>query len=206
MLRPYVRRADPGRISDFRFEVEKRFKWPEGSFKERVADNNVRQMLITSGRPDMSRAYEAAFKNKNLTSLCLYSGPFDPAGMDASSYGRLASHRLTKVGWLGTGDTDLRKRANIAGFREEYKDTLDLVSTFVFPHHGSIKNSDPANLVCDADAWIAAAEPVHRWKNTHPHPKLKQAAKKVGAVFKRVGSIPTQGYMEWFRLWPRRSP
>lgn len=201
-LRPYVRPADPAEIATFRREVECLFKWARGSFAAMIGLPGVRRMMVTKQRTKLAAAYRTAFGDKNLTSLCLYSGPVDPDAMDAIGVvPGLTAHDLTKIGWLGTGDAHLKDAGDIVALERAYGVDIDHTSTFVFPHHGSIKNSDPGRLVTDADHWVAAADPVHDWE--HPHWTLRRAVSAAGKNFHHVRSPPKTVFRERFIIQTR---
>lgn len=184
-LLPWVRGADPADVARFRARVETLFAWPVGSFGWQVQNTAVRKQMVTTKRTALARAYKEAFGDKNLTSLCLYSGLLNPTDARAIALTHdLPSDHLTKIGWLGTGDAHLKEPADIAAFRRGYGADLDLVSTYLLPHHGSIKNSDPADLIVDADLWVAAADPIHPW--AHPHWELQAAVAGMGRAFRHV--------------------
>lgn len=201
-LRPWVRRADPAAVAAFRVLVEQMFGWPTGTFEAHVREKAVRRQMVTSKRSQLAQAYRAAFSDKNLTSLCLYSGPLDPDRIDAMSYSNLDDHELTKIGWMGTGDAELRGSDAIAQFERGFDGDIDYASTFMLPHHGSIKNSDPRHLVSQADIYVAAADPVHHWP--HPHWALIGAAEANG-YFCHVRSWQNTALDEAFLLLPRAS-
>lgn len=201
-LRPYVQEGDLAAISIFRREVEDLFEWERGSFAMKIALPAIRKLMVTKKRTKLAAAYRTAFGDKNLTSLCLYSGPADPQATDASGFDPwLVAHDLTKIGWLGTGDAHLKEAADIAAFEQALGADIDHTSTFVFPHHGSIKNSDPGRLITDADHWVASADPVHDWE--HPHWTLRQAVSVAGRHFHHVRSPPQTLFRERFILQTR---
>jgi hypothetical protein len=198
-LRSYVKRADPRRLEAFRKRIEHAFGWSRGDFRAKVRDPAVRREMATAKRTAVARAYRTAFGDKNLTSLCVYSGPSDLHCAQA-----LAPHQdgrfATKIGWMGTGDADLRDPRALAEFRRAYGADLGRVATFLLPHHGSIENSDPTDPACDARTWVAAAEPGNpRWR--HPHPRLRDAVTKRGEIFRQVKSAPDHGHSETFWLF-----
>jgi hypothetical protein len=196
-LLPWVRPAAAADVASFRSMVETLFGWPKGTFGSKILDPAVRKQMVTSKRTKLAAAYKLAFADKNLTSLCLYSGPRDPRRLAATAITpRLGYHRLTKIGWLGTGDAHLKDRADIVAFRQAYAQDIDFVSTYLFPHHGSIENSDPSNLIVDADLWVAAADPIHPW--LHPHWKLERAVHRRGKMFRHVRASPATGATEVF--------
>jgi len=135
----------------------------------------------------LARAYGAIFgkANKNLTSMSLYSGPANPTETDGWTITpALQPHPETKIGWIGTGDTPLKDPGDISDFESFYSSEIRQVTTFMFPHHGSIENSDPGQLVSDAETFVAAADPPHAWE--HPSKQLCNAARFAGAAVEVV--------------------
>lgn len=196
-LLPWVRRADPAAIRAFRAKVETLFGWAAGTFDARVTEPSVRRQMVTKKRTRLTRAYREAFGDKNLTSLCLYSGPRYPDRTAAVSLmPRRPASRLTKISWMGTGDAHLKDSADIAAFRHGYGSDLAEVVTYLLPHHGSIENSDPGDLIVDADLWVAAAEPIHDWE--HPHWRLRAAVAAKHARFRQVKSLEATAVDEVF--------
>lgn len=198
-LRPYTRAAKPAEIAMFKAKVEEIFGWAVGTFGAESASTAVRRKMVTSHRTKLAAAYKAAFKDKNLTSMSLYSGPLEPASLDACCVTpSRGNHDLTKVGWMGTGDAHLKEASDRAAFKAAYAADLPLTATFVFPHHGSIENTDPAALISDADDWVAAADPIHPWE--HPHWRLYPAVSTKGGQFRHVRAAPATAFEEAFLL------
>jgi len=193
-LLPWVRPAASADVAAFRTKVETLFGWPAGSFATQVLKPAVRHQMAVTKRTKLAQAYKEAFGDKNLTSLCLYSGPRHPARTQAAALlPRLSNHPLTKIGWLGTGDAHLKDPGDIAAFKHGYAQDLAYVSSYLFPHHGSIKNSDPNDLIVEADLWVAAADPIHAWE--HPHWALQGAVAAMGKLFRHVrASVPTASH------------
>ena len=202
---PYVRTPDPADLAMFRTLVEVLFNWPSGSFATHIGDPGVRYKMVTKFREKMSAIYKAAFKDKNLGSMSLYSGPMDPDAVDALAYDPLLpTHDLTKIGWMGTGDAHLADPAERSAFTAFYGSDVDHVAGFTLPHHGAIKNSDPANLVGNADTYVAAADPIHDWE--HPHWSLQKAVFDMGRSFRHVRGWPATGFDEGFIVSPKSVP
>lgn len=90
--------------------------------------------------------------NQNGITLCMYSGPRH--GRRAHGYLLWPTHEPvsrhhwpdyewrwgTRVGWLGTGDAELRDPPLFEAFAAHYRDYSDAVDTLTIPHHGSIEN------------------------------------------------------------------
>jgi hypothetical protein len=201
-LLPWVRPADLPAITAFCREIESLFGWPPNSFYQRIYAVDVRKKMVTTLRQKVSKIYERTFSDKNLTSMSLYSGPLEPEGVDAVAvFPFLNQNEATKIAWLGTGDAHLRVPSEQVAFKRGFCDDLQYVSTFLFPHHGSIENSDPDKLITNADYWVASADPIHDWE--HPHWKLKQAVDKLHKQFRHVRSVEETGFAELFYIGPR---
>ena len=200
-LRPYTRAAKTSEIAAFKAAVEKIFGWGVGTFDLKAASPKVRRQMVTTKRTKLAKAYAQAFKDKNLTSMSLYSGPAEPDTLDAMSIEHgLGAHELTKVGWLGTGDAHLREASERKALEMGFAVDLPVTSTFVFPHHGSIENTDPDALVSEADNWVAAADPIHKW--AHPHWSLQKAVSDLGATFRHVRAHKETAFDEAYVLQP----
>jgi hypothetical protein len=178
-LKPWVKPANPLNVALFYDTAEQELGWDAGSFVSRMKNRIDRYNVVTSERTKLARAYTKAFTDKNLTSMCLYSGPAKPDTLEALTIEPfLPCSCKTKIGWMGTGDAHLKEDADIDQFEQFYQREIDYVSSFCFPHHGSIENSNPDRLVSNADNWIASADPIHNW--LHPHPSLFVSALEKG--------------------------
>lgn len=198
---PYARAADPAALATFRHLVEALFQWPTGTFDLHIGHPDVRKKMVTKMRTKMSSIYKTAFVDKNLGSMSLYSGPVAPASLDAMFWEPpLPAHPLTKIGWLGTGDAHLEDPAERAALLSFYGSDVVHASTVLLPHHGSIANSDPDNMIGSPDHYAAAADPIHTWQ--HPHWKLKQVAANAGIAFKHVRRWAATGFDEAFVIVP----
>ena len=198
-LRPYTRPAKPTEIAQFKAAVEVMFGWAAGTFDAKSGSIVERRKMVTTHRTKLAAAYKATFKDKNLTSMSLYSGPLEPDALEALSVTpHRDDHELTKVGWLGTGDAHLEDVADRTALEAAYAVDLPVTATFVFPHHGSIENTDPDALVSDADDWVAAADPIHDW--AHPHWSLFPAVEAKGGQFRHVRSASATAFEEAFLL------
>ena len=189
-LLPHVRPAPKDAIAAFEAAAEAQLGWPKGEFRRRIASIAVRENLVTKHRMKLARAYGAIFgkTSKNFTSLSLFSGPGNPNEADGWSITPcLSRNSETKIGWMGTGDAPLKSADDIAAFKQFYGEEMGLVVSFMFPHHGSIENSDPAQLVSDAYIYVAAADPRHAW--AHPSDALIFAVLNAG---KRVAPVQSQ--------------
>ena len=151
---------------------------------------------MTAGRSKLANAYKYAFGGKNITSMSLYSGP---ARLDEAVSVRFApwhgENDPARISWMGTGDAHLKETSEIDAFEAHFGSLIDSVSTFMLPHHGSIKNSDPNRLISNADEWVAAADPTDpTWK--HPHEELADEIDRRGKPLRRVKAAQSTAFFE----------
>lgn len=145
-------------------------------FEAKAADPAWLLVLVTQYGGALGEAYETV-ANLNVTSLCLYSGPVGGAleRYWEAQIGALAwrehGHRL---GWLGTGDADLKKLARREAFLAHYDHYLAETQTLLLPHHGSAHNFAPDLLDKVApELTVAAADAYSDWK--HPGSAVVQS-------------------------------
>ncbi len=82
-------------------------------------------------------------ENQNATNLSMFSGPiryvhlkrasFQPKGRDYAYW----CYREDRLGWLGTGDAELKKSAAYSSFESSFEKYLPNLDTVTVPHHGS---------------------------------------------------------------------
>lgn len=82
-------------------------------------------------------------ENQNATNLSMFSGPiryvhlmranFQPKGRDCGCW----CYREDSIGWLGTGDAQLKNSAAYSSFESSFKEYLPRLDTVTVPHHGS---------------------------------------------------------------------
>lgn len=136
-------------------------------------------------RKELADAYTTHFrKDRNLSSMCLYSGPVGPANATigvpveerswSHRHGRQRHHfygpgKLADmpISWLGTGDARLDQLKRRSAFESFYRSYLPRVETFMLPHHGSKHNLKAAFLQAHPQrTWVAA----YGKHNTYHHP------------------------------------
>jgi hypothetical protein len=199
VFKPYVRPCDQGRVSNFEREAERLLGWPWGSFRPAVADAAVRNRLVgnKASIKALATAYRLAFGDRNLTSLCVYSGP-QPA-----HHGRVLSFDLTKfglagkIGWLATGDVPLKDPAEARELLSHYQAQVDCVATFGLPHHGSVKNySSMVVAALRPQTCFVSAKPPKNWQ--HPHPAVMADVANQGAAGIHVDDTEASAFSEAF--------
>lgn len=202
MFKPYVRPADPSRVLDFEREVETRLGWRWGTFRPRVEDPSVREGLVRDKvqAKILAEAYKAAFGKRNLTSLCLYSGPSaEPTARPRLMVKLHASHceYVSKTGWLGTGDALLRKPQDVRAFLQHYLAQQASIATFGLPHHGAIANYSPTLVSMFTPAnCVVSAKPPRNWR--HPHPRVIADVVGQGAEAVHVTDADATAFDETF--------
>ena len=91
--------------------------------------------------------------NQNGITLCMYSGPrhkrIAHGYLGRWTYDPMSRHyfrdydwrwRAESIGWLGTGDAELREPPLFDAFATHYQDFIGSVDTLTIPHHGSREN------------------------------------------------------------------
>lgn len=185
LLKPYVRRTDPVIVAKFERAAEKKLSWTYGTFRNAVSDKAVRAELVRDVKKSaaLAAAYKSAVGNRNLTSLCLYSGPDATDNEPAPMMIRLGPDRCglaTRIGWLGSGDISLAAPADGQAFLDHYATELTAVTSFGLPHHGAKPNHSKHVLsVINPNICYASAKPPKNWQ--HPHPDVFADAQSIGA-------------------------
>ncbi|RAK63310.1 MBL fold metallo-hydrolase [Phenylobacterium kunshanense] len=185
ILAPYVDVEVSAERQSFIHTVANLLGLSPHEFEQMASDPHFLLLLITNCREELAAAYNAV-ANLNVTSLCLLSAPYE---VQAGSVWRLHRPNPTwafgyvrrgqKVGWIGTGDADLKKLARRKAFLDHYAARLKQIATLLLPHHGSAHNFHEELLdrirpmVC-----IAAADAFSTWQ--HPGARVIQAANSRG--------------------------
>lgn len=169
--------------------------------KARFRDHDERRRILTdrSLRAKLRKAYEIMIRRRsgradlNLSTMSLYSGPVPGQEFDSYSrlnwgsfagiqrYGARTRQQRRTVGWLGTGDADLRDDRRRAMFLDYFAHVLPEVRTLTIPHHGAAPNFHP-ELVERVQPRVAAIM-ADRYKNwQHPAAEVVQSLVSSGAL------------------------
>lgn len=126
--------------------------------KDELLKNISNSKWINNNYDELSLVYKKIGSNKqNSTSLCMFSGlsenirreintrisfcyknfKFPPPYYLNREYNALY---IRSIGWLATGDAELKNNIEFNNFSAHFKDHLDIVDTITIPHHGSIEN------------------------------------------------------------------
>ncbi|HEV2292831.1 MAG TPA: MBL fold metallo-hydrolase [Tepidisphaeraceae bacterium] len=130
-----------------------------------------------ANRRRLRGCYHVARIDVNAMSMSLYSGPSGTVLYDVrfalrrvdSEYRRSKDQR---VGWLGTGDADLRRDLYRGEFEGHFARVLGNVGTFTLPHHGSIHNFHPTLLELGPQYYVVSSRTGNRH---HPHRDVRRA-------------------------------
>lgn len=147
--------------------------------------------LVTKSQTELRRSYESlrGLRDRNDTSLCLYSGPA-VARQSFTAWRSRAGHAHperpevgcwnVRPGWLGTGDAPLKLPQEVQEFNLYYATRKQNVGYLALPHHGSRRNHNdlifdgfdsPPNCVLGADGLYG-----------HPHQEVLLSAARGGSV------------------------
>lgn len=124
-------------------------------------------------RATLADCYLVIRKNRNLTSMSLYSGPFKMLPDFACRWSLVTAsdHAGEEIGercgWVGTGDSDLRSTQRRRAFLRHYQGVLQYAQTMSLPHHGSRHNFSVDLLEDGPPVFVASAGESKRYG--HPH-------------------------------------
>lgn len=154
-------------------------------------------LRVDAKRSALAKLYNQHIrKDRNLTSMSLYSGPVNPVlSVSDASYRRFnADHHA--IAWIGTGDMHLDVNVRREGFETFHEKKLPLVTTFALPHHGARRNM-PTSFVSAhrGCTWVAAYGTQNPYK--HPDTHLMQVAGTWGAAVRVTQHCRTE-YRESF--------
>ena len=202
LFKPYIQASDAASVYAFERDAESRLSWSWGTFRDIVRDRNVRRDLV--GDPvkikALAGAYKAAFGDRNLTSLSLYSGPDEVPGRGGRLMLNLDPCELVwKIGWLGTGDAPLKSPKDARELLSHFSAQQASISTFSLSHHGSIHNYSPTVVAgLQPRICVASAKPPKNWK--HPHPAVMADVTSQGASAVHVDDTDDSSFDEAFAV------
>lgn len=196
-----------------RFHAEVREKFPEiHLLDDASADENNRRLLtvMQSGnlRRQLAECYAVVRKNRNLTSLSVYSGPirlgpgFRATYQLLTGYDRWPCAADAPCGWLGTGDANLKSAGRLRAWKRHYQEVAGLSSTMAIPHHGSRHNFSEDLLDPSIATYVASAGQDSQFK--HPDPEIKLMINSIDRPFLVVSEAPRSLLWELVTLQQRR--
>lgn len=200
IFKPYVRPAQPLTIDKFLDQAAKNLNLDLASAKARLFDTAQLKMLLSDEQAAkaLGDAYKTVFKSKNQTSLCVYAGPAaEPGRIDAWAF-CFDNHNYVRretIGWLGTGDLNIKPKIWVDRFLAHYAAEIDRTRVLQIPHHGSILNWNVDILDLKPRSCVVSAAPLNpNWK--HPSPIIVSQVKASGVEVRHV--TYAKSYQEGF--------
>lgn len=138
--------------------------------------------------------------NHNRVSMSVYSGPnSDPKQQHWSRVLpfplQFLFHRKGAVGWIGTGDAELKDHQVRGAWERSYRKFLPNLSTLLLPHHGSDRNFSPELLKYqDLACSIASAGDPSQY--SHPGVEVIESVRLQGRIFRHVSERPSTLFCE----------
>jgi len=155
-----------------------------------ISGSILKELLASRGlQARLKKCYREIKKEHNLVSMSLYSG-LAPASSGFERVFRhlfLCDHFLglhmccgSRVGWLQTGDADLKKAKRRKAFLDHYNKLIPEVGVFALPHHGSRYSID-GSLFHKLPVPILSFACAQKGSK-HPHLEVAEVAKRHGYV------------------------
>jgi hypothetical protein len=182
-LIPYVHAPSFKRMKAFEAALESEF----GSPLDKKAI--VAAMKSSTDLARLRDCYDALWKDHNLITMTLYSGPLNNSGARVwVTPQRLRNHWWEHhSGWMLTGDAHLNVPQRRTRFLKYYRQFMPFISVFMLPHHGSIHNhsSEVLDAMPELRIGYAAAGPNGYG---HPHSDVSDDVDgRPSARFHKVG-------------------
>ncbi|WP_294390567.1 MBL fold metallo-hydrolase [uncultured Sphingomonas sp.] len=185
VLIPHVHTPTATQIADFRKALLAAFVTLD---LKKISD----EARTPEGRAKLRDCYEAFWRDHNLVSMTLYTGPVTGTHLHAyvarsHGYRYRHHHYFEATGWLLTGDAHLDQRGRRDRMLQRYSPILRHIGVLLLPHHGSAANwhDELLTRLPHVALGLAAAGP-----NTygHPHRRVKDALWWHHKQFYRVGT------------------
>lgn len=138
-----------------------------------LLDQLSNQSWIAAHHNKIKSCYVSIFSKQNPTSLCMFSGPhynyhlYDARTSNLSWLRHRHWYRREVIGWLGTGDAELKDPAAFLAFNKHFGKIIAQVLTVSIPHHGSIGNYHPGLGQIGFQHVITSNHKIH---SHHPSP------------------------------------
>lgn len=194
LLAPYIDPVLRATQATFIRALAGSLKTTSTALRAQLADPAYVLNLLAKRESELRDAYRRVARDLNITSMCLYSGlPRHFRTTAPTTYkarlGRWSMEhpRVNKLGWLGTGDADLKHYRRRQAFLRHYGTLLEEVISLTLPHHGSEGNFHPEliersrPLIC-----VASADSFGTWR--HPGSGVVQSVANFGNTVQTVTS------------------
>lgn len=202
IFKPYVRPQNQVVIDAFLAEAATELNKTPDEVEAMLFDPEGLKVLLTSDDDTkaLGDAYKTVFKSKNNTSLCIHAGPApQPNRQNAWAFcsDDHAYVRRETIGWLGTGDLDIKAKIWVDRFLDHYAAEKDRTRVLQIPHHGSIHNWHVDALTMNPRSCVVSASPSNpTW--IHPDPTIVAQVAATGARLRHV--TYKRRYLEGFIL------
>lgn len=215
-LVPHVDPAPAVRLQKFENELRSVLSLPPG--QPITALGLAAALRSTSERKRLRDCYEnilpgGSSRCHNRVSMSLYSGP--PQGGLESSWnycivglpgawphrwfraGRTPWHQgeARAVGWLGTGDAELRMAKALKAWQDRYLQFGEQVGTLLLPHHGATGNFHP-DLLQFPNLALCVASAGKPSPYRHPGQSVVDEILNRGIAFRHVSQQAQSGVQE----------
>jgi len=185
LFAPYAHRPSNARFHAFKAELTRNF----GSAHLSKVINAARS---GAGRDRLRLCYDQVWRDHNLVSMALYAGPINkptwPSRVTRNSgpYFRSFETRVGELGWLSTGDFQLKSQRRRSAFLRYYSPFLERVDALVLPHHGAHGNFDSSALAGMSNLSLGLASAGSDGRYGHPSLDVEEAVQRHGASFHHV--------------------
>lgn len=168
---------EKSQISKFKKTVESTFSKSIPTDAQQLQQFCFSLLQSRSLRDDLQKCYEKIRKDINLTSMSLYSGPLRQSwlALDSTYPAWIIEDG---IGWIGTGDANLKTKSRRKAFLKHYRPVLPFTLTVTLPHHGSRANFDPELLTMGNIVFVASAGFYSQYD--HPHDDVREAVIAAG--------------------------
>lgn len=203
ILAPYVDPTIAAKRDRFMQNLSAKRKMEVPDLEGKLSSTEFISKLVHDHAKDLREAYEelGTKETVNISSLCLYSGPWWNAKNTHWCICRTVGRQhlvpdFGNVAWLGTGDAGLKTTSRRESFVEHYKAHLPKVGTLTIPHHGSAENfSEDLLAQVNPDISVIAAAAYRGWY--HPATSVVQSIASSGGIQATVTSDPKSEVEEY---------
>ncbi|MEN0653400.1 MULTISPECIES: MBL fold metallo-hydrolase [Hyphobacterium] len=209
---PHVKPIDPSRLQAFRAALARELSLELAHLDSLLSSPDELRDLLVNSRTKLRDAYKAISSDLNVTSLSILSRPYEDPEKFLWNVDVDHPHRwplgcwccrdtlLSAIGWLGTGDADLKTVQEAQKFCDHYSVRGQSILTMTLPHHGSDHNFNPKLIEFFRPTFaVAPADEFANWR--HPGSGVVRRVAERGARLEPVTSDPQTRFMETFQRW-----